>query len=340
MLHDRTRSAPREDLFRRAPGSVADVNNLRDEQYCCVWAVEVIEDGYRPEVVRALLARVARHVNPILRARGWRCKRLCESTSRYASGVCYSNRRGDADAASTIIQLNVRTSPHKHCQTFRSFGGLLGVMLHEITHTSIGLGDIHPPAFYDLQKEIKQEYRAFLRSGAVAAETDAYGCDKLMVSGSGKLVSALDLYGPSADEPVEDMPDADCGVRRGRRRNAGGRQQGGSTAPKNGSSVPKKRPLLRGQHMLDGRTGTGKLAKAAMATRTPRDLAARAALRRFGDAPHGGDAGAPPGGGGDGEQEYDDDRDDDQDSDGSDDGAVAAHRSTCACRSCEWGALV
>ena len=50
-----------EDVARRAPSSCATVANLSDEQYCCVWGVEVFEDGWRPEVARALLAKVARH---------------------------------------------------------------------------------------------------------------------------------------------------------------------------------------------------------------------------------------------------------------------------------------
>lgn len=47
-------------------------------------------------------------------------------------------------------------------------------MLHEITHTSIGLEDIHPPAFYELNAEIKRQYWELRRSGAVANETDTY----------------------------------------------------------------------------------------------------------------------------------------------------------------------
>ena len=173
-----------EDVARRAPRSCATVANLSDEQYCCVWGVEVYEDGWRPEVARALLAKVARHgqqggfaptppyrcrrrryanlrpdpatalhhltaavtaatptralalpplyttsplpsprarplpttalptrrptrqpVNPILRARGWRCKRLCESASTKWVGLCTTNGRADADAASTNIQV-------------------------------------------------------------------------------------------------------------------------------------------------------------------------------------------------------------------------------------------
>ena len=128
---------------RRLPNMVAVINNLSDRQYCCVWSIEVYEDGYRPEVARTLLAQVAHHVNPILRARGWRVKRLMESASTTFIGCCTGNGRYDADAASTNKQLNLRIQPNKYCTVFRTFSQL-SVMLHEITHTSIGLEDIHP----------------------------------------------------------------------------------------------------------------------------------------------------------------------------------------------------
>jgi hypothetical protein len=132
------------DEERRPPNTVSVINNLSDRQYCCVWSVEVYEDGYRPEVARTILASIAHHVNPILRARGWRVKRLIESASHTFIGCCTGNGRYDGDAASTNIQLNLRIQPNKHCTVFRSFSQILSVMLHEITHTSIGLEDIHP----------------------------------------------------------------------------------------------------------------------------------------------------------------------------------------------------
>ena len=66
---------------RVPPRHSTSINNLSDRQYCCVWSVEVYDDGYRPDVARVLLSTVARHVNPILRSRGWRVKRLIESAS-------------------------------------------------------------------------------------------------------------------------------------------------------------------------------------------------------------------------------------------------------------------
>ena len=78
---------------RIAPANVATIANLSDRQYCCVWGVEVFEDAPQKEVVRSLLAKIARHVNPILRERGWRVKRLIESTSITCAGVCHGNGR-------------------------------------------------------------------------------------------------------------------------------------------------------------------------------------------------------------------------------------------------------
>jgi hypothetical protein len=49
-----------KEQHRLPPRCSVPINNLSDRQYCCVWSVEVFDDGYRPEVARALLARVAR----------------------------------------------------------------------------------------------------------------------------------------------------------------------------------------------------------------------------------------------------------------------------------------
>lgn len=49
-----------DDISRRPPSHSASINNLSDRQYCCVWNVEVFSDGYRPDVARAMLARIAR----------------------------------------------------------------------------------------------------------------------------------------------------------------------------------------------------------------------------------------------------------------------------------------
>ena len=260
------------DNERRPPNQVSEINNLSDEQYCCVWACEVYEDGYRPEVARTLLARVARHVNPVLRARGWRVKRLIESASHRFAGLCTGNSRGDADAASTNIQLNLRTAPSKFCQTFKSFRSILGVMLHEITHTSIGLEDIHPPVFFDLLKEIKLQYKELLESGLVAKENDMYGTEKIMTTFDGRVTTvseaARDVLGngyfgsgggagtainSSGTASLPIIEEFKCGAKKKRHRGGRKRKRGGSSSSGNtvGREKQKKRP--RGKGSQDGR---------------------------------------------------------------------------------------
>jgi hypothetical protein len=289
-------------VARVPPSHITSINNLSDRQYCCVWSVEVYEDGYRPDVARALLATVARHVNPILRERGWRCKRLIESASSKWIGLCTGNNRADADAASTNIQLNLRTQPDKHCTTFRSFHQILSVMLHEITHTSIGLEDIHPPAFYELLNEIKIQYKEKLLAGEVDLETDDYGCNGQYITSDGSVgsvtSSAADLLlgHKSGVNNLDDMmnksgSETECGAKKrgkGRRRYGGGgsgRSRGGGGGKSKGytSNVinEKKHPLLKGAKLIDKRTKVGKEAMEEIANLTPRELAAKAAMARF-----------------------------------------------------------
>jgi hypothetical protein len=66
--------------------------------------------------------------------------------------------RNDADALANIL-INLRVEPNKQCRQFKGFSSILAVMSHEITHLSIGLEDIHPPAFYDFLGGTKQEYK-------------------------------------------------------------------------------------------------------------------------------------------------------------------------------------
>lgn len=344
---------------RSPPRHSASINNLSDRQYCCVWSVEVYEDGYRPDVARTLLATVARHVNPILRDRGWRVKRLIESASTQWIGLCTANGRNDADAASTNIQLNLRVRPDRHCKQFRSFHQILAVMLHEITHTSIGLEDIHPPAFYELLDQIKIEYRQKLAASEVDIETDDYGCNGQFISKSGEVASvttsASDIVGTNGVNKLGLLGasggEGDCGASKKRRRMGGWKKRNNHSKYSKGykSNVPKKRPLLKGTKMIDKRTKVGKAAMAERENLSARELAARAALARFGNAP----AAASPGAKEDSSSESEDEVEfvragkkgdvlssDDEEDDGADfDEPIDDHNYGCGCRSCDWSKL-
>lgn len=362
---------------RAPPHTIAKINNLSDRQYCCVWSVEVYEDGYRPDVARTLLATVARHVNPILRERGWRCKRLIESSSSKWIGLCTSNGRTDADAASTNIQLNLRTRPDKHCSTFRTFQQILKVLLHEITHTSIGLEDIHPPAFYELLDEIRQQYKEKLLAGEVDLEIDDYGCNGQYINRDGSVgsvaSSAAELLGDDLKDlynigvPNERDETGQCGVskKRGNRRrsskrggNGGGKSKGYIS---NVINNEKKRPLLKGAKLIDKRTKVGREVMEERRNLTPRELAAKAAMTRISikndDNKNIGNAistksGSENNSGGlrrcdynnTGEGNTDDESDDN--SNASDDSAnnnsndiIVPHPQRCSCRSCDWSKI-
>lgn len=331
---------------RVPPRSVASINNLSDRQYCCVWHVEVFEDGYRPQVARALLAKVARHVNPILRDRGWRVKRLMESSSRTWIGCCTGNGRDDADAASANIQLNLRVQPNKHCQVFRSFESILGVMLHEITHISIGLEDIHPPAFYELLNEIRGEYRAKLENGEVAQETDDYGCNNAFVTVSGEVATvseaASGVVQQEGQVPLFDSNE-ECGAKKKHRRRWRGRGTKRSAGKAMGTVAlqkqEKRRPLLKGAKMIDKRTKVGKAAMAEQASVPARELAARAALARFGNnatvvakEEHEDDIVGES----DAKNHQEASSSDEDGEDDDDESSIASHDEGCECRSCEW----
>lgn len=333
---------------RRPPKNSVNVNNLSDRQYCCVWWVEVYQDGYRPDIARSLLARVARHINPILRDRGWRVKRLIESASPSFLGCCVTNGRDDADAASANIQLNLRQEPSKYCPQFRTFSQVLNVMLHEITHISIGLEDIHPPAFWELLDEIKQQYQEKLSNGEVATEKDDYGCKNMYISPDGK-VSTIEESAASAVENLQDTKLSGtgewCGAGKrktgnGRRRNWNGKRRASTQAIgiKAAEQQQKRRPLKKGTKMVDKRTKEGKAKVAALKYVTPRELAARAALARLGGEALGGTSStvapsllpaclprakeAPA-------NDYDGESDDDIE-------VIEDHPQTCACRCCQW----
>ena len=152
-----------------------------------------------------------------------------------------------------------------------------------------------------------------MRAGEVDLETDAYGCDGTTVSPSGEVMSiedsAADFVGDgdsgARDANVASTQDEGkqgekelCGVskkrnRRWRRRrnNGAGRRPSAAVAGRrnlNGGGGRRRHPLLKGAKMIDGRSRAGKAAKALKESLTPRELAARAALARFGGGDGGG----------------------------------------------------
>ena len=228
-----------------------------------------VKDAASIETARALLKKIKRHSDPVLRHYGWTVKHLKEHVGG-PGGMCYHDNAGTAD-----ITLQLRARPDKQCTAFRSFRSLMGVMLHEMTHISgLGLEDIHPPEFYEKMKEVRAVYNQLLAEGAMDTDADE-----------------------DEDAGADDAGTVEGGCRarkragtRGKRKRAGATGATGAVGASSSSAASsgfgeKRRPRGPKHSMIDKRFREGKRLAAEQARRTPAENARAAALARFGLAP-------------------------------------------------------
>jgi len=233
-----------------------------------------VKDAASIAEAQRLLARLKRHSDPVLRHYGWTVKHLKEHVGG-PGGMCYHDRQGTAD-----ITLQLRQRPSRQCNAFRSFRQLMGVMIHEMTHISgLGIEDVHPPEFYEKNREVWGVYKRLLADGVSIVEGGKEG-------------------GGAAGEG-EDFGEGDGSVEggcRSKRRLLGGggggggrrrsRARGGPSGSSGAGGGKRKKPALgRKQKMIDKRTVEGKQLAAAQASRTPAEAARQAALARVGQQP-------------------------------------------------------
>ena len=222
-----------------------------------------VKDAASIVTARNLLKKIKRHSDPVLRHYGWTVKHLQESVGG-PGGMCFHDGQGTAD-----ITLQLRERPSKQCNTFRPFGRLMGVMIHEMTHIAgLGLEDIHPPEFYEKMKEVRLVYRKLLDEGAIEASDD--------------------------DDDAEDVGAVEGGCRtrkrsgaRGKRKRPGAAGATGAVGGASSSSAAAGKRIPRGKKksLVDRRYKEGKRIAAEQAARTPAENARLAALARFGQAP-------------------------------------------------------
>ena len=117
----------------------------------------------------------------------------------------------------------------------KPFRSLLGVMLHEITHVSIGLEDIHPPAFYALLAENKELY--FKLRGQIVSTKGGVGVDREILDSD----DALD--GPAS---IKDFK-GECGARRSWSGRHSQGTEGRRIVDRALGKGEKKRPLKKGK---------------------------------------------------------------------------------------------
>ena len=129
-----------------------------------VWRVEEIKKIPNSDEARKLLLRVKEHADNVLKARGWKVKRLIEicccerknmGTNLGVGGWC----RGDGPGAAHTIALRLRR-PRSH--EFVSFEHCLKVMWHEMAHIVHGN---HSAAFYQEMDDIARHYELIKSKG-------------------------------------------------------------------------------------------------------------------------------------------------------------------------------
>eukprot|EP00438_Fugacium_kawagutii_P033734 Skav220014 [mRNA] locus=scaffold947:329536:330591:+ [translate_table: standard] len=120
----------------------------------------------------ALLERVKRNAEALLRARGWSvlslvelccCKVAPEKTAGHVEGWCIP--AGDCKTAERIaIRLRTPKGKGHHVLDFES---VFGTMLHELAHI---VHSKHTPAFYQLMDELQNQWERLEASGQVLDE--------------------------------------------------------------------------------------------------------------------------------------------------------------------------
>eukprot|EP00911_Craspedida_sp_UC1_P001493 UC1_evm3s1127 len=202
------------------------------------------------ETAAAMLLRAAHQVEPIMRKRGWRVGHLAEFCPKSPQLLGLNVNRGQ--------KINVRLRPgsgggNNSSSGFYPFESVLGTLLHELCHNVHGN---HSAEFYTLLDEITAE------------------CERLMAQGVTSIASM----------PTEAFT--------GRGMRLGGSRGGAISAAQRRELIRRAAERRRGRTLgaagsrtLGGGTGTGCGGGVAdINTKlTPRQMAARAAMRRLQD---------------------------------------------------------
>ena len=210
-----------------------------------VWRVEEIKKIPNSDEARKLLLRVKEHADNVLKARGWKVKRLIEicccerknmGTNLGVGGWC----RGDGPGAAHTIALRLRC-PRSH--DFVSFEHCLKVMWHEMAHIVHGN---HSAAFYQEMDDIARHYELIKSKGQLV------GLDGFPIGGGRN--ADPQRHNPSrAEGRAAGLKAAEARAKK-QRVMGGGRLGGGASHKKLSPRGPRPRVVNSGV-INDARTG-------------------------------------------------------------------------------------
>ena len=119
-----------------------------------VWEVRELTRQPRQAEARALLERIAKQVQPIMRRRGWRVCKLSEFYPRSDNLLGLNVNAGQ--------EVKVRLRQPRDRSRFFPYEFCLGTMLHELVHNEVGP---HNAKFYKLLEELRTECAQLLAKG-------------------------------------------------------------------------------------------------------------------------------------------------------------------------------
>ena len=111
-----------------------------------VWEIQVLTKRPRANEARSLLERAVAMVDPILQRRGWKINLLREFFPRSSNLLGLNENAGQ--------RVSVRCRPANAPNSFFPFEHILGTLLNEITHITVGP---HNKNFYKLLDELTEE---------------------------------------------------------------------------------------------------------------------------------------------------------------------------------------
>ena len=194
----------------------------------CVHAIDHIKK--LPDADRALemMQELKRHIDPLLKARGWkvlRCYEICCCTSGGKNlgvgGFCVP--AGDK-VTSLRIALRLR-EPKTH--QLHDFDHAMRILLHEVSHIVHGN---HSASFYELMEELTRQYETFREKGQVL---DAQG---MPMVGGRKADTSRHNPTSMAEARQRALSAAEARARTGAVLGGGGRVGGGDSAAAAASS--------------------------------------------------------------------------------------------------------
>eukprot|EP00958_Prasinococcus_capsulatus_P001052 scaffold98_cov307-Prasinococcus_capsulatus_cf.AAC.14 len=156
-----------------------------------VWEVQELKRRPQREVARAMLERIAKQVQPIMRKRGWRVCKLSEFYPRSANLLGLNVNAGQ--------EVKLRLRKPNNDKAFFPYEFCLGTMLHELVHNAIGP---HNRQFYAMLDELRDECTLLMHKGITGTGQGFDGpsmvshlCAKCITQTARKLIPTRSLSG-------------------------------------------------------------------------------------------------------------------------------------------------